>query len=90
MIVSARRTYLNDFAAIEAPALKNLERISTEMRAGAGASQVDIRSFPHATLPYQSLIEARGVPVERAALAKFRRHVPELVPEGHHYRATRH
>jgi hypothetical protein len=55
MIVSERRTYLSDFAASEAPALKNLESISTEMRDGAGASQVNIRSFPHATLPYQSL-----------------------------------
>jgi hypothetical protein len=59
MMVSAKRTYFNDCAAIEAPAEKVRESLPTEMRC-EGAVKVDIRLSPHATLPSDSLIASKA------------------------------
>src|SRR6516162_3432546 len=58
MIVSAKRTYFSDCAAIEAPAEKVLESLPTETRrVGAVKANID---HPPATLPSDSLIASKA------------------------------
>ena len=62
MIVSAKRTYFSDCAAIEAPAEKVLESLPTETRCvGAVKANID---YPPATLPSDSLIASKALSVE--------------------------
>ena len=81
MIVSAKRTYFSDCAAIEAPAEKVRESLPTETRR-VGAVKVNIWSSPHATLPSDSLIASKARRARTPCPAVRRRVSPHSLSRG--------
>ena len=77
MIVSAKRTYFSDCAAIEAPAEKVLESLPTETRrVGAVKANID---HPPATLPSDSLIASKARRARTRCPAVSRRVSPHFL-----------